>query len=336
MKELVDRALGGDPRAIARLISLVENESPYAYEIMKMIYPYTGNAHIIGVTGSPGAGKSTLVDKLIIEYRKQDKKVGVIAVDPSSPFTGGAVLGDRLRMQRHAVDPMVFIRSMGTRGSLGGVAKATFEAALILDACGKDIVFIETVGVGQSEVDVVRIADTVCLVLVPGMGDSIQLLKAGIMEIADIFVINKADREGVNRLYAEITMILDMSIPKAAEWRPPVYKTIAETGEGVEDLVEGISKHRQFLLESEEGRERRLERLSLEIEEILKREVARVVEDRWSKVKTPQLMQKLFERKLDPYTLAGTILSDIFGSNQYGNCGKNFNMEVDYDENLKG
>lgn len=218
MNFLVRKALDGDHRAIARLISLVENESSFASQIMKELYAYTGNAHIIGITGSPGAGKSTLLDKLISSFKKLGKKIGVIAVDPTSPFSGGAILGDRLRMQSHALDPDVFIRSMGTRGSLGGLSRAAYEAAMILDACGKDVIFIETVGVGQSEVDIVKIADTVCLLLVPGMGDDVQIMKAGIMEIADVFVINKADREGADRLVAEVNVMLDLCGSMA--WRP--------------------------------------------------------------------------------------------------------------------
>ena len=196
MDKLLTRAFDGDPRSIGRLISLVEAESPESKEIMKKIYPRTGKAHVIGITGSPGAGKSTFVNRLISQFKAEGKKVGVIAIDPSSPFTGGAILGDRLRMQDHAVEEGVFIRSMGSRGNLGGVSRGTHEAALILDACGFDAVIIETVGVGQSEVDIVKIADTVCLILTPGMGDDVQIMKAGIMEIADVFVVNKADKSG--------------------------------------------------------------------------------------------------------------------------------------------
>lgn len=322
MEALIARALSGDVRSIAKLISLVENESSYTDTIMKAIYPKSGRAHVVGVTGSPGAGKSTLVDKLVLTLRGKGLKVGVVAVDPSSPFTGGAILGDRLRMQRHSTDPNVFIRSMGTRGSLGGIARATFEAALILDACGYDVVFIETVGVGQSEVDIVRVSDTVCLVLVPGMGDSIQLMKAGIMEIADIFVVNKADREGVNRLVTEVEMVLDMSIPKEAAWRPPVHKTVAETGEGVAELADSLEAHRNFIKASSSGRNRAYRRLEWEVEEILRREIAKVVEDRLREVLSdPLVLEDLYARRRDPYTLAGEILCEIFNSNHEG-CGR--------------
>ena len=220
MDKLLTRAFDGDPRSIGRLISLVEAESPESKEIMKKIYPRTGKAHVIGITGSPGAGKSTFVNRLISQFKAEGKKVGVIAIDPSSPFTGGAILGDRLRMQDHAVEEGVFIRSMGSRGNLGGVSRGTHEAALILDACGFDAVIIETVGVGQSEVDIVKIADTVCLILTPGMGDDVQIMKAGIMEIADVFVVNKADKEGADKVAADVQVMLKMLSER--EWVPPV------------------------------------------------------------------------------------------------------------------
>ena len=310
MEQLIRKALNGDPRSIARLISLVESDSPYAENIMKTIYPRSGRAHFIGITGSPGAGKSTLVDKIIKEFKVQGKSVGVVAVDPSSPFTGGAILGDRLRMQSHALDPDVFIRSMGSRGSLGGLSHATYEAALILDACGKDIVLIETVGVGQSEVDIVKIADTVCLVLVPGMGDDIQIMKAGIMEIADVFVVNKADRDGADKIVREVNVMLDLMGERS--WRPPIHKTMAEKGEGVGDAVAALTEHRSYLQKTEEGRKRKWRRLELEVEEIMRREISRVVESSWSERKTVELLNGLAERTLDPYSVAGELLDRVF------------------------
>lgn len=279
---------------------------------MKAIYPRSGKAHFIGITGSPGAGKSTLVDKIIREFKSQGKSVGVVAVDPSSPFTGGAILGDRLRMQSHALDPDVFIRSMGSRGSLGGLSHATYEAALILDACGKDVVLIETVGVGQSEVDIVKIADTVALVLVPGMGDDIQIMKAGIMEIADVFVVNKADRDGADKMAREVNVMLDLLGERA--WRPPVYKTVAEKGEGVTEAVAAFSDHQKYLQKTEEGRKRKWQRLEREVEEILRREISRVVERSWNETKSVDLLNGLAERRIDPYTVAGDLLDKVFGS----------------------
>ena len=309
MEKLIARALEGDHRSIARLISLVESESPQAEHIMRRIYAHSGKAHIIGLTGSPGAGKSTLADKVIAAFKSLGKTIGVIAVDPSSPFTGGAILGDRLRMQQHAVDPDVFIRSMGTRGSLGGLSRSTQEAALILDACGKDVVIIETVGVGQSEVDIVKIADTVGLILVPGMGDDIQIMKAGIMEIADVFIVNKADRDGADRVSTEVNMMLDLLGMRP--WRPPVLKTIAERGDGVAEVVSEMARHREFLDVSEEGRRRKWQRLGMEVEEILRREIASLVELAWEREKSPELFESLAERKTNPYEVAERVLGRI-------------------------
>lgn len=309
MEKTIQKALSGDPRSIARLISLVESGSPFAEHIMKSLYPHSGKAHLIGITGSPGAGKSTLVDKLISRLKEQGKSVGVIAVDPSSPFTGGAILGDRLRMQDHAVDPDVFIRSMGSRGSLGGLSHATYEAALILDACGKDVVLIETVGVGQSEVDIVKIADTVGLVLVPGMGDDIQIMKAGIMEIADIFIVNKADRDGADKVAREVNVMLDLLGQR--QWRPPVHKTSAEKAEGIEDVVNSLLEHREFLHKSEEGRLRKWARLEREVEEIMRREISRIVERNWQNEKSADLLNALADRIQDPYSVAGDLLDQV-------------------------
>ena len=276
---------------------------------MKQLYPHSGKAQIIGITGSPGAGKSTLVDKLIRRFKKDGKRVGIIAVDPSSPFSGGAILGDRLRMQDHALDPDVFIRSMGTRGSLGGVSRATHEAALILDACGKDVILIETVGVGQSEIDIVKIADTVCLVLVPGMGDDVQIMKAGIMEIADVFLVNKADREGADKVVADVRIMLDLTPQKA--WRPPVLKTAAEKDQGIDEAVEAVDAHGGFLQRTEEGRLRRYARLEMEVEGILRREIASLVERTWRERRVEGVLEALAERRLDPYSLAGELLDGV-------------------------
>ena len=306
MDSLIERALAGDARSLARLLSRVEMQNDESAELMKRIYPHTGRAHTIGITGSPGSGKSTLTARLIAAYRAQGKKVGIVAVDPSSPYTGGAILGDRLRMQEHALDEGVFIRSMGSRGNLGGLSGATHEASLILDACGYEIIIIETVGVGQSEVDVVKISDTVCLVLVPGMGDDVQIMKAGIMEIADVFVVNKSDREGAEKVAADVKVMLDL-IPERS-WRPPVSLTSAEFGRGIEDVTRNIDAHRIYLEESEYGKERRMVKIAAEIKDILRREVFARVERVWDGERKKGVLERVVAREIDPYTTAAAIL----------------------------
>ena len=309
MDSLVERALAGDARSLARLLSSIERQNDESALLMKQIYPHTGRAHTIGITGSPGSGKSTLTGRLIAAYRAQGKKVGVIAVDPSSPYTGGAILGDRLRMQEHALDAGVFIRSMGSRGNLGGLSSATHEAALAMDACGYEVIIIETVGVGQSEIDVVKISDTVCLVLVPGMGDDVQIMKAGIMEIADVFVVNKSDRDGAEKVAADVKVMLDL-IPQRS-WRPPVSLTSAEFGKGIDRVVENIDAHWTYLGESTYGKERRLAKIAAEIEDILRREVFARVEKAWEAEREKGTLEKIEARKSDPYTAASSILDGI-------------------------
>ncbi len=302
MEKLLNNAFNGDPRSIGRLISLVEADTPSAKEIMKQVYPRTGKAKIIGITGSPGAGKSTFVDRLIEQFQAEGRKVGVIAIDPSSPFTGGAILGDRLRMQGHALNENVFIRSMGSRGHLGGVSRSTHEASLILDACGFDIVLIETVGVGQSEVDIIKIADTVVLVLVPGMGDDVQIMKAGIMEIADTFVVNKADKEGADKVAADVQVMLKML--KEKDWVPPVTLVSSQNNTGVEEVKKILNDHWNYLQTSDEGKRRRFVQLEMEVEAILRGEISILTEKVWKKRKDTGVLEDLASRKADPYTLS--------------------------------
>jgi len=304
--KLVDRLLDADVRALARGISLVEEGSEQAVEILRGVYPQTGRATVLGITGAPGSGKSSLVDRLIATYRSEDRRVGVVAVDPSSAYSGGAILGDRIRMQEHARDPGVFIRSMATRGHLGGLARATNDAIDLMDAAGYDPVIVETVGVGQDEVDIVRTADVVGVVLVPGMGDDIQAIKAGILEIADLFVINKADRDGVDRLQADLDYMLSLSPPDGRP-RPKIHRTVAVRNEGVEQLKNGMQ---DFLDTSEANRraDRRRERaearfLSLLGETLL----TRVRREAFGGDEFAELVREIAERRIDPYTAARRI-----------------------------
>ncbi|NJD99777.1 methylmalonyl Co-A mutase-associated GTPase MeaB [Thermococcus sp. LS1] len=313
--DLIERMLQGDKRATARLITLVENDEEKAREVIKKIYPYTGNAYIVGITGPPGAGKSTLLDKLIRVAREEGKVVGVIAIDPTSPFTGGALLGDRIRMQRHSTDPGVFIRSMATRGSLGGLAKATSDAIKVLDAYGCDVIFVETVGVGQIEIDIVKTADTVVLVTVPGLGDDIQAIKAGLMEIADVFVINKADKEGADATYFELNLMLDLEKERWEKrgWRPPIVETVATTMRGIRDLWKAIKDHHEFLERSGEIERKRKFRAEEEVKTIISGRIAKMISERLDEEEVSGLIDKIVKREIDPYSAADLVLEKTLG-----------------------
>jgi LAO/AO transport system kinase len=309
-RDYVAEILAGSPTAVARLITWLEDEDERAYQCMVKLYRHTGKAYIVGITGSPGAGKSTLTDKLTRHIRKAGLSVGIIAVDPSSPFTGGAILGDRVRMSEHNLDQDVYIRSMATRGFLGGMSKATGDVVKVLDAFGKDVVIIETVGVGQDEVDIIGIADTTCLVLVPGLGDAIQSMKAGIMEIADVFVINKADRAGADQLMAEVTyrVELDASI-KHTDWSPTVVKTVAVDDEGLDQLWQAVEQHRQHLENGDRLHEKRRERTYRETLRMIHNEIFRVVREQLQNTgQLDSIVADILDRKQDPYTIMRQIV----------------------------
>jgi LAO/AO transport system kinase len=311
LSELIEKLFEGNPRAVARAISKVEDGTRDSGELMKAVFPKTGNALIIGITGSPGAGKSSLVDKLALHYREKGEKIGIVAVDPSSPFSGGAILGDRIRMQTLGLDPNVFIRSMATRGKLGGLARATVDAVAILDAAGFDKVIVETVGVGQDEVEIVKTADVSVVVLVPGMGDDIQAIKAGIMEIGDVFVINKADREGVLRTEKELESLLTLA-HRPDFWNPPIIRTIATENKGIEDLSEAIKAYSDFLKTGENSLERRKAIAKWRLLELLQEQLVKEVLSRnGTSEKLEDLALEVAEKKRDPYSAVEEILKKV-------------------------
>ncbi|TYP46573.1 methylmalonyl Co-A mutase-associated GTPase MeaB [Thermosediminibacter litoriperuensis] len=308
--DLADRILQKDKRALARLITLIERGNTEAREALKKLYKYTGNSYVIGITGPPGAGKSSLVNELAKKIRAKGKKVGIIAVDPTSPFTGGALLGDRIRMQDLTLDDGIFIRSMGSRGSLGGIAKAAYDAVKVLDAFGMDYVIIETVGVGQTEIDIVKLADTVVLVLVPGLGDDVQAIKAGIMEIADIFAVNKSDREGADRLVTEIEMMLELS-QKDFDFRPPIVKTVAVTGKGIDVLECRISEHLDYIKKNGILELKRKTKVKEEFMELLKDHISRLILQKNASI-IDNLLQDISNKTVDPYTALDILTREIF------------------------
>jgi LAO/AO transport system kinase len=308
---LAKRILDGDIRAASRLMRDIDDRIPSALESLKELYPKTGRAYIIGITGPPGSGKSTLVDKMVDIFRKEGKSVGIVAVDPTSPFSGGAILGDRIRMQRHATDEGVFIRSLATRGCLGGLTRSTQDIINVMDAMGKDIILVETVGVGQDEVEIVHTAHTSIVILVPGLGDDIQAIKAGIIEIGDLFVINKCDREGADKTERDLRMVLGLGRGREDGWQPLIFKTEAISGKGISELVDGISRHKKAL-EQNNVLERKLrERTRTTFLEILESEVmAHFVEKMEKEGEWAKIIDDLMNRRADPYSLAEKVMAE--------------------------
>jgi LAO/AO transport system kinase len=309
--ELVERARSGDARAVARLISLVEDASPLLREVMAGLAPYTGNAQIVGITGAPGVGKSTSTSGLVTELRKAGKRVGVLAVDPSSPFSGGALLGDRIRMQDHALDKHVYIRSMASRGHLGGLSWTTPQALRVLDAAGCDVVLVETVGVGQSEVEIAGLADTTLVLLAPGMGDGVQAAKAGILEIGDVYVVNKADRDGAEQVRRELRTMISLAERREGSWKPPIVLTVAQSGQGMAEVVQAVDEHRAWMEASGELDRRRVKRARDEIESI----AVTALRARWSDLSGRSELDELAEQvaagKNDPYRAADVLLESF-------------------------
>jgi len=297
--DLIARAQGGDKRSIARLVSVVENDEPGAAEAMRVLYPLTGKARLVGITGPPGGGKSTLVNRLAGTYRERGQRVAVVAVDPSSPFSGGALLGDRIRMRERFLDDGVFIRSMASRGHAGGLARATARVVNVLDALGAEVVIVETVGVGQEEVDVIRVVDTVCLVTVPGLGDDIQAIKAGVLEIADVLVVNKADRPGADETVRDLAQMLSLANDRA--WKTPIMRTSAQSGEGLPELVRAIDQHRAWSVDSGEHLDRRRAAARAEVEALLREALLRELEGRVGDARLDAAVARVAERALDPY-----------------------------------
>jgi LAO/AO transport system kinase len=309
-QSLIDQLRSGDPRALARAISTVENHTPGWSELLKALFPHTGRARILGLTGAPGAGKSTLVDQLARLYRKQNRTVGIIAVDPTSPYTGGAILGDRIRMQEHFSDAGIYIRSMATRGALGGLARTTADVTTVLDASGRDLIMIETVGVGQDEIDIVRLADVTVVILVPGMGDDVQTIKAGIMEIADIFVINKSDREGAERVEREIRALQSLAV-RTDKWTPPIVKTVATEGKGVTELAAAIADYEAHLQKENLILEKKTQNWQERLVEMLRDALLDRAREQLGNGAVAGYAVEVAEHKRDPYALVEEIVSAL-------------------------
>ncbi len=306
----IEQLRAGDSRALARAISAVENRAPGWSDLLKALFPHTGRARILGLTGAPGAGKSTLVDHLARHYRKQNLQIGIIAVDPTSPYTGGAILGDRIRMQEHFSDPGIYIRSMATRGSLGGLARATADVATVLDASGRDLIMIETVGVGQDEIDIVRLADITVVMLVPGMGDDVQTIKAGIMEIADIFVINKSDHEGAELVEREIRALQSLAV-RGDNWTPPIVKTVASEGIGTTELASAIAEYEAYLKKENLVLQKSAENWQERLVEMLRDALLEKAREQIGDGQVVQYAAQVAEHKRDPYTLVEEIIDRL-------------------------